>query len=227
MKLSAQTVDILENFASINAGLLVKPGNVLKTISANKAVLASATIDETFERGFGIYDLNKVLAVLSLHEGAEVQLTEENLVFSGVAGRSKVRIRYTDPKLIIAPPEKELNLSNPDVKVSITEEDLKWIDKIGSILKCPYFVISNDGKQIFLSAMDVKGEVVDDGALEIGTLEDETPFRFVLKVENLKIIPGSYEVGLSARGISQFKHEKLPVKYFVAIEQAHSKYGQK
>jgi len=66
MKLSNETLGILENFSSINPIILVRKGNQLKTISASKAVFAVADVEEEFEQQFAIYDLRKFIGCLSL-----------------------------------------------------------------------------------------------------------------------------------------------------------------
>jgi hypothetical protein len=227
MKLSEKTVGILENFSTINSGVVIKQGKVLKTISTNKAILAEAQIDEEFPREFGIYDLNKLLGVLSLHDSPDIEFEEHCLSLGGVSGRSKTRIRYTEPKLIASPPNKNINIPSYDVKFTFSQDDLIWVEKIGSILKCPYFVVSNEDNKIVVSAMDVKGEVVDDSSLTVGEYNDPNPFKFVLKVENLKLLKGTYIVELSSRGVAKFSNQNIPIVYHVAVEVGASNYGKK
>ena len=66
MKLSKETLSVLKNFATINGNILIKSGDRLSTISAQKNVMASVSVKETFDRDFGIYDLNEFLGVYSL-----------------------------------------------------------------------------------------------------------------------------------------------------------------
>ena len=63
MKLSKETLSVLKNFATINGNILIKTGNRLSTISAQKNVMASTTVSENFDSDFGIYDLNEFLCV--------------------------------------------------------------------------------------------------------------------------------------------------------------------
>lgn len=226
MKLSEDTVTILKNFSQINTGLTVKPGKVLRTISANKALLAEATITEEFPKEFSVYDLNKLLGVLSLHEEADLDFQESHIVFGGLGGRSKTRIRYTDPATVLSPPNKSVNVTY-DVSITLSEDDFNWIEEVGAVLKCPQFVFTNEDGKVVLSALDVKGEVVDDASLVVGDAADDTPFRFVFKVDNLKILPGTYKVELSSRWVAKFSHQSKPVVYWVAVEQASSTFGKK
>jgi len=223
MKLSESTIEILKNFSSINPGLVVKPGNILRTISTNKAVLAQAEVTEDFPKEFGIYDLNKVLGVLSLHENPEVDFAEEYLVLSS-AGSRRSRVRYSDVKVIIVPPDKQINIATFDVKINLSERDLKWIEETGSVLKCPHVIIQNDGKNVVISAADAKGEGVDDSTLFIGENTSGQDFKFVLKVENLRLLPGDYTVEIASKGISKFSSKN--VTYWVAVEKNLSEFGQ-
>ena len=44
MEISANTVNILKNFASVNSNIIIKPGKKLMTISEAKNILAEATV---------------------------------------------------------------------------------------------------------------------------------------------------------------------------------------
>jgi hypothetical protein len=223
MKLSDNTLSVLKNFASINQGLVVKPGSILRTISSNKAILAEATVEESFPNEFGIYDLNKMLGILSQNKaGAEVEFEKEFLVCRSVG---KVRLRYTPATLILTPPNKNINIPAYDVKFNLSAEVLSWIFSTASILKCPNVVVKCDGKgqDINIWAMDVKGEIVDDASVKVDGSSDIS-FQAVLKIENLKVIPGAYEVEVSSVGVSKFKNKN--VTYWIAIEQASSNFGK-
>lgn len=226
MKLSDTTLNILKNFSSINPGIVVRPGKQLRTISINKAIFADATVAEEFPREFGVYDLSKLLGVLSLHDNPEIDFQDQNLVLSGVGGRARTRLRYTDTKLILSP-SKEIKVPGYEVKFALTKEDLAWIEKVGAVLKCPNIVIENNEGEVTISAADVKGEVVDDSNLGVNKIEDKTPFKFAIKVENLKLIEGNYLVEISAKGVAKFSNQNVAVNYWVAVENAHSFYGTK
>lgn len=223
MKLSENTLNVLKNFASINPGLVVKPGSSLRTISSNKAILAEAVVEETFPNEFGIYDLNKMLGIVSHSKtGAEVEFEKDFLVCRSVG---KVRLRYTPATLILTPPNKNINIPAYDVKFKLSAEVLSWIFSTASILKCPNIVVKCDGKgqDINIWAMDVKGEIVDDASVKVEGTSDVS-FQAVLKVENLKVLPGAYDVEVSSVGVSKFTNKN--VTYWIAIEQASSSFGK-
>lgn len=223
MKLSENTVETLKNFASINQGIVIQPGNKLRTISSSKAILAEADIDETFKFEFGIYDLNKLLGILTMTRGEqpEVKLEKEYISFTGLKGRSAARIRFTASNLILKPPAKSITASY-EIKFDLTQEVLDWVFNVASVLKCPNIVVKGDGKEISLWAMDVKGEIVDDANISVGATDKE--FQAALKIENLKIIPGEYSVEISSKGVSKFTSKSGKLTYWIALENSSSKF---
>ena len=74
-------------------------------------------------------------------------------------------------------------------------------------------------------ATDVKDDSADQSKIEIGT-GDGTKFRVVMKVENFKLMDGSYDVAIAKKGLAQFKHKSIPIVYYVAIEAASSTFGE-
>ena len=223
MKLSDNTVQILKNYSTINSGIVVKPGNVLRTISANKAILAEATVEETFPHEFGIYDLNKSLALLSMNKAEnEVEILQDFLVFKSLG---TIRQRFTATNLILSPPNKSITVPAYEVSFHMTADTLNWIFNVASILKCPNIVFTNDDGKIAISAMDVKGEIVDDAKI---VLETETNYQFqaTLKIENLKLINDAYQVDISSAGVCKFHNENKKLTYWVAIEASSSSFGE-
>jgi len=225
MKLSENTLDILKNFASLNQGIVIRPGNVLRTVSENKAVLAEATVEESFPNELGIYDLHKLLSVVSSNKSSpDISFEKEYLSFTSVG---KIRIRYSDISHILAPPKKSIELPSVDVNLDFTSEIQNWIFSTASILKAPNIVVkcNGEGEDINILAMDVKGEIVDDASVKVNG-ESDTAFQAVFKVENLKILPGAYKVEISSSGVSKFTNESKNVSYWIAIEKGSSKFGK-
>ena len=225
MKLSENTLNVLKNFASLNQGIVIRPGNVLRTVSENKAVLAEATVEESFPNELGIYDLHKLLSVVSSNKSSpDISFEKEYLSFTSVG---KIRIRYSDISHILAPPKKSIELPSVDVNLDFTSEIQNWIFSTASILKAPNIVVkcNGEGEDINILAMDVKGEIVDDASVKVNG-ESDTAFQAVFKVENLKILPGAYKVEISSSGVSKFTNESKNVSYWIAIEKGSSKFGK-
>ena len=219
MYLSQETVALLKNFATINQSILIKEGKKIRSMSVMKNILVEAEIDEEFSRDVAIYDLNQFLNCLSLVPGAELKL-EESIVITD--GTNSVDYRYSDPSVITAPPEKELKLPSEDVCVVLTEEHLETVKKAAAVLQIPDVSLVGDGTKIELTVRDKKNSGSNSYRIEVG--ETENVFQFNLKVENLKLLPGDYDVTVSAKNLAKFESHSRPLVYFIAIEP-DSTYG--
>lgn len=226
MKLSDNTVQVLKNFSSINQSLQFKQGNTLKTISPLKTIFVEATINENFPKEFALFDLNKLLAKVSLYKDADLGFDDDKLTINTENKKKSDYIKYCSPKVITLPPEKPITFGEPDCSFTLSEEDLDWMRKSAGISGSPNFVFESDGKTIHFIATNVADDSADQSKVEIGTGDGKTTFTVVMKVENFKLIDGSYDVSISKKGLSRFKHKTLDVTYYIAIEAAKSSFGE-
>jgi hypothetical protein len=217
MKLNQTTQDILKNFAEINTNILIKPGSELNTISTMKNILAKATINESFDSEFGIYDLNEFLSVVSSLDKPELTLQEKHLTISAEGSRSKVKYFYSDPSVIVSP-TKEVNMPESDVTFSLSESNLAQLRKMAAILSSPDLALvgTKDG-DVVLKVCDKKNDTSNKFDIVVG--ENATAnYTFYFKVENLKMISGDYDVAVSSKSIAHFTNTKLPIEYWIALE---------
>ena len=220
MYLSTETVALLKNFSTINQSILIKEGKKIRSMSVMKNILVEAEIDEEFTRDVAIYDLNQFLNCLSLVPGAEVNLEENSIVITD--GTNSVDYRYSDPSVIAAPPDKELKLPSEDVSVVLTEDHLETVKKAAAVLQIPDVSLVGNGEVIELTVRDKKNSGSNSYRIQVG--ETDTVFQFNLKVENLKLVPGDYDVTVSSKNLAKFESHSRPLVYFVAIEP-DSTYG--
>ena len=220
MYLSQDTVQILKNLSTINQSVLIKEGKRLRSMSVMKNILVEADITEEFSRDVAIYDLNQFLNCLSLIPGSEVLLGKDSIAITD--GTNTVDYRYSDPSVIAAPPDKELNLPSEDVCVVLSEEHLDGVKKAAAVLQIPDVSLVGDGKVIELTVRDKKNSGSNSYRIEVG--ETDTVFQFNLKVENLKILSGDYDVTISSKNLAKFESHSRPLVYFIAIEP-DSTYG--
>jgi len=225
MKLSESTVAILKNFSTVNQSLQFKAGNTLKTISPLKTIFVEATVDENFPKEFALYDLNKLLAKVSLYKEAHLGFDDDKINISTENKKKSDYIKYCSPKIIIVPPEKSISIGEVDCSFSLSQEDLDWMKRSAGISGSPNFIFESDGDTIQFVATDVKDDSADQSKVEIGT-GDGTKFRVVMKVENFKLMDGSYDVAIAKKGLAQFKHKSIPIVYYIAIEAASSTFGE-
>ena len=216
MKLSDSTLTVLKNFAGINNSILVKEGKKLRTISVAKNILAEANITEEFPRDVAIYDLNQFLNGLSLHSDPDLDFTPDSYI-TIQEGKRRVKYFYADPQVIIAPPEKEITLPTEDVCFQLDSTALDKLLKAAAVYQLPDLSAIGENGVVKLVVRDKKNDTSNNFDIVVG--EGATAdYTFYFKVENMKMIPGDYDVSVSSKSISHFKNKKLPIEYWIALE---------
>ena len=215
MKLSDKTLSLLKNFSTINQSMLFKKGSKLRTVSVMKNILAEASIEEEFPRDFGIYDLNQYLNGLSLHNDPELNFEADNYVVIK-EGRSRSKYFFADPSVIITPPEDSITLPTEDVSFELSTDQLDKLLKAAAIYQlADLSVVGGDGV-VKVLVRDKKNETSNDYSVVVG--ETESTFSFNFKVENIKILPGTYDVVCCQKNISRFTSKNYDLTYFIALE---------
>jgi len=217
MKLNQNTLNILKNFSEINTNVLIKPGTELSTISTMRNIFAKATITESFESEFAIYDLNEFLSVVSSLNKPELSLQDKYMTIASEGSKSKAKYFYSDPSVIVAP-TKEVNMPEADVTFSLSESNLTELKKMAAILKTPDLaLVGEKGGNTILKICDKKNDTANTFDIVVG--ENATAdYTFYFKVENMKMLSGDYDVSVSSKSISYFKNTKLPIEYWIALE---------
>tara|TARA_B100001109_G_scaffold133532_1_gene108633 strand:- start:165 stop:833 length:669 start_codon:yes stop_codon:yes gene_type:complete len=215
MKLSDSTLTLLKNFSNINQSILFKQGKSLRTISVMKNILAEATINEELPKDFGIYDLNQFLNGLSLHNNPDLDFANDNFVVIK-EGRSRSKYFFADPNVIVCPPEKSIELPTEDVSFELSTDQLDKLLKAASVYQLPDLSAIGENGVVKLVVRDKKNDTSNDYAVVVG--ETEGNFILNFKVENIKLIPGSYDVVVSQKLLSKFTCREHDLTYYIALE---------
>jgi hypothetical protein len=215
MKLSEQTIEVLQNFSTINQSLLFKSGDVLRTVSPQKTVLAEVTVPDNFESEFGIYDLGQFLSAMTLIDDAELKLGDNSMNINNGNGMS-ITYRYADPSMIVTPPEKGIALPDIDAEFSLSDTILKNVLQAARVLGLPDIIVEGDGTNISISAGDSKNSSMNNYSQNI--VKSDSKFRHVFKVDNMKMMMLQYNVEISTKGISKFYTEDGNATYYIATE---------
>ena len=211
MKLSKETVGLIKNFAGINSNLLLKSGNKLATISAQKNVMADAVVTETFP-DFGIYDLNEFLGAMSLFEDPELTFNDKWVTIE--QGGNSIKYFAAEASVLTAP-QKAITFPDPEIEFNMSANMLSMIQRTASVLRASDVSIVGDGSTISVVVGDKKNATGNSYNSSVGASNKK--FKVNLKVENLKMIPGDYAVSVSSKKISRFKGAGDLV-YYVAVE---------
>ena len=215
MKLSDNTLNVLKNFAGINNSILVKEGNKLRTISVAKNILAEANITEEFPRDVAIYDLNQFLNGLSLHADPDLDFSPDSYI-TIKEGKRRVKYFYADPQVIVAPPEKDITLPTEDVCFQLDSTALDKLLKAAAVYQLPDLSAIGEAGVVKLVVRDKKNDTSNEYAVVVG--ETDAVFTFNFRVENIKIIPGAYDVVVSSKLLSKFSNTQYDLQYYIALE---------
>ena len=219
MELKESTLQVLKNFSTINLNLIVEPGNVVKTITEAKNVLAEATLEESFPVGFGIYDLNEFLSVVSLVDNPTLKFDENYVIISDSSGRSKSKYFFSDTEMLKAP-SKAITMPSTDVKFTLDSETLSRLKRASSALGNTNVSITPSDGALELSIVDPQNTTSNTFSIMVDGEYSEAKFNFVLNISNLKIVDGDYDVSISSKLISNFVNKSTAVQYWIAMEKS-------
>ena len=224
MKLSRHTLNMLKNFSDINMSIEIKKGNILRTVSVQKNILAQAELEEDFPQDFAIYELNRFLGAVSLFDDPEFRFNGSSANIG--TNTHSVDYVYCDPSMIVTPPEKNITFPEPEVKFTLSQDALSQIMKASNVLGTPEIAVEggpHPNDVIRLMALDVNNDSTDTFKVVLEERSDNK-FRFVFKTENMKMLPGNYDVEISSKGISHFTMQGQKLQYWIATE-ASSTFG--
>ena len=217
MKLSKRTLAILNNFASINQSIIIKPGKKLETISNVKDTFAHAEIEEEIPVQVSIYDLKGFLGVVGLFDDPDFEFGDKSVKIS--EGKSSQTYFYADASVITQPPEKGVTIPSTEVEANLSKEQLSKIIRASSI--------NNAGDLTFTNGSAVVHDktVPNSNKFEIGEVsQSEGKYELSLKVEKLKLVADDYKVNICARGLARFAGAQ-GIEYFIAL-QPNGHYGK-
>ena len=219
MKLSEHTISVLKNFASINQNLVIREGSELQTMSAMKNIVARSGVEENFPKEMAIYDLNEFLAALSLFSSPVLEFDEQYVTIKEESNpTNSLKYFYSDPS-VVQSPSKTITMPSEEITFELSSGDLSKMKRASAVIGAPDMVLENTDEPFksILNAIDKKNDTANNYSLDISTNGDGQ-FKFYFKVENLKLMDGSYDVSVSSRNISNFKSKNSDVEYWIALE---------
>ena len=168
------------------------------------------------------------LASLSLFENPELTFKDDFVVMteSNAPTKKSLKYWYSDPS-VVTTPTKEITMPSTEVTFTLTGDLLSDVTKAAAVIGAPDMVLEGmDLGSAVLKVADKKNDTSNNYAQHLDIWynkgDKNVPYKFWFKVENLKLLPGSYNVQVSSKKISYFKNSNVDVEYFIALEPESS-----
>lgn len=214
MKISTETIKVLQNFAGINNNVRIRPGSELTTISPQKNIFVKAAVAETFPQDFCVYDLNSLLSLLTLMEDQDIDFGTASLKISKDHG--EFEFFYADESVIIAPEAgKSIPVDN-HYQFKMTSTDVLMLNKAAAIVGAKFVSVVSKGGKTVLSVGDPK--TASSNSYKRTLDGSEHDFNCRLAIENFKVMPDAYTVTISKKKFFHFKHDTRALEYWLAME---------
>lgn len=223
MKISKKTFDILKNFSGIRSSIHVEQGNVIRTVSTAKNIMAEAKVEEDFVKPFAIFDLGKFIATTSLFGTPEYQFNDKFVTIK--ANNSSVNYFYADEKLV-EKANKSIKMPALTVSFDLTQNQIAEIQKASSVLQLDAVCIRNtEAGGIEMVAFDRKVGLNSSSNVFTMILSDQTDnkFNLFMDIELLKMIPDDYKVEVGGTAVAKFIGKNNTVSYWIALRSESTK----
>jgi hypothetical protein len=209
MKISQNTISLLQSFSSINSNLHVKPGNKLVTRSATGSTQARATVDETFPVQFAIYDLNQLLSLLAVSGDADVEFGEKSMVIKAANG-GVFEYYYADPSVVVAAPDADFKM-DPLFSFTLPTSEVSVVQKSAAIVSATTLSIIAEHGKVTLKINDPKNNTSNTYKKALGDCNETFTMR--MSIDNFRpIVPDTYDVQV---GIATSRTgNRIPVFHF-------------
>ena len=218
VNLSKATLMVLKNFSTINGSIVIREGSTLKTINVGENLVAEYRCEEEFPQTFAIYDLNQFLGGLLIFDSCS--LVFNNTEYLSIQGNGRnVKYYFSDPEITLkTAPDRKINFPGADLEFTIKEKDLENLRKASDIYNIPDLVFkSSEQNQITLNLCDKENETSNVYTQDVNG-ECTGVYDLTMKMENIRLLPGDYDVQISSKLITQWKHKTLNLTYWIALE---------
>ena len=220
MELSDRALQVLRNFSGINGNIFIEEGNVVRTVSESRTVLAKSTLDVEFPQSLGIYDLREFLSVLGLVEKPILGFNEKYVDIVGSTGRSKIKYFYSDPSTLTTV-SKDLALPSVDAWFTLDSSTFGKIKSAASALGHQEVNVTIDSGVVMLTTKDNDDDTSNAFSIAVDGESESDNLKAVFNINNLKMVEdGEYRVSLSSKYISHFVNTESNSEYWVALQKS-------
>ncbi|CAL9956863.1 DNA polymerase processivity factor [Vibrio phage D528] len=224
VKLSERTKSLLSNFSKIHPSILLEEGTLLRIGDETGSIYAQAEIEETLPMEFPIFQTSGLLSVLNLgaFKECELEFHEENPDADEVkkilvkGSGSSVDYWASSESLVDLPPE-EPPVEDVDYSIELSAEGLSDFKKACAALGLDTAVLKNLDGRAYLTGTNPELDNSNDYHVDMGKT-DKADCEIAIKVENIKVLPGSYKVEGVNDMLVRFTSTDGALKYFIGAE---------
>jgi hypothetical protein len=215
MKFKDNTISVLKNFSTINPSVMLRKGNLIKTVSPQKDVMAVSTIEEEIDGDAGIYNISQFLSSLTLFNDPEIRF--DNGFFSISDGKRSINYTYAAENLILSPKKDSLPVGDVHTEFDISYAEIKNLINASSVLQLPDIQITSiDDGQVRISTTDKKNPTTNVYSVVLpATVHGEIGKKIEIATTKLKLLQGDYHVSIG-QTIVEWKTDT--VTYWIAVE---------
>ena len=162
---------------------------------------------------------------MSLFEKPDLEFHDDFVVIT--ENGNVLKYWYSDPS-VVTTVSKEITMPECEVSFSLENGLLSNVQKAAAVIGVPDMALESvDSGVALLKVTDKKNATANDYAVKIDVNNNNDgeylAYKFWFKVENLKLLSGTYDVGVSSKSISHFVNKNVDVQYWIALEP-ESKY---
>jgi hypothetical protein len=216
--LSKETLEILKTAFAVNQNLLIREdSNLIWSMSVGKNVVLKTEVAEIFPVEFPVYNLGELLASLTLFKTPELTFSDKHVLITEAGQKKGTKLKYVaSAKELLVYPSK----TNPepawDAEFNLSVDALSQIVKASGVLNAPDIQIVGSDDGITINVCDKKNKDANVLSIPVVDVPQANSFTVDLRVENLKLIPGDYQVQLSFKGLVKFTSARMAL--FVSME---------
>ena len=221
MKLSKQTIEILENISSLNKQFLFRKGSSLKSCTQNKSLAVEAKVEEIFPSQVGVFDLSKILSCLKTFNDSELFFNENCVKVANDHSEAAFGLAGEDQLLTI---KKDIVFNpsgiNFDLSWSLIQEVIKYSHlmrtKVANTSTWTFDTLSIIGTGDFIVAQVQHSKQIDDETLKINIVQDSRKFKFNLPIQLLNLVEDDYLMEASKSMVIRVSGKTKPITYYLA-----------
>lgn len=216
MKLTKQVFNILKNFATINPGIIIKAGSVIRTRSVEGNICAESKTDVEFPIDFCIFDLNEFLSTISIFTEPDLVFNEHYVTIS--EKKAEIRYYYSSPTVVTGI-TKNPDFPEGEIKFAISAHELTSLIRSSNILELDTLNICNNNNNSISLTVTNSDNTTSNTFTQYIDSDDVVEFSDNVGIEHLKMIPVNYDVGVVSGRLIHFNNLEERIKYWVAVSR--------